>query len=71
MANRAGIDTSISNLLAEDHQILFLAVKAEFDSGAVRVWSGDGEYRRTGIFNEESVPLGSTPPIFISRLSLP
>jgi hypothetical protein len=43
MANRAGIDTSISNLLAEDHQIVFLAVKAEFDSGAVRVWSGDGD----------------------------
>jgi hypothetical protein len=43
MANRAGIDTSISNLLAEDHQIVFLAVKAEFDSGTVRVWSGDGD----------------------------
>lgn len=41
--NRDGIDATIADLLAEDHQILFFAVKAEFDSGDVRVWSGDGD----------------------------
>mgnify|MGYP003132957622 CR=1 FL=1 len=41
--NRDGIDSTIADLLAQDHQILFFAVKAEFDSGDVRVWSGDGD----------------------------
>tara|TARA_R100000231_G_scaffold113462_1_gene84265 strand:+ start:7052 stop:7717 length:666 start_codon:yes stop_codon:yes gene_type:complete len=41
--NRDGIDATIADLLAQDHQILFFAVKAEFDSGDVRVWSGDGD----------------------------
>ena len=43
MANRDGIDSAISTLLAEDHQIIFFAVKAEFDSDDVRVWTGEND----------------------------
>jgi hypothetical protein len=41
MSNRGGIDSSITNYLEKDNQQLFLAVKAEFDSGTVYLWSGD------------------------------
>ena len=41
MSNRGGIDSSITSYLEADHQVLFLAVKAEFDTDTVRVWSGD------------------------------
>tara|TARA_R110001599_G_scaffold137458_1_gene316212 strand:- start:1973 stop:2605 length:633 start_codon:yes stop_codon:yes gene_type:complete len=41
MSNRGGIDSSIADYLAADHQVLFLAVKAEFDTETIRVWSGD------------------------------
>jgi hypothetical protein len=40
MATRQGLDSSIVNRLGADEQALFLAVKAEFDSGDVRVWTG-------------------------------
>ena len=40
MATRTGIDTDVVSRLAQDHQELFIAVKAEFDTGDVRVWSG-------------------------------
>ena len=41
MATRQGIDTSIVTALAEDLTYPFLAVKGFFDSGNVRVWSGN------------------------------
>jgi len=41
MSNRGGIDSSITSYLEADHQVLFLAVKAEFDSETIRLWSGD------------------------------
>ena len=43
MSNRAGINTSITDTLAEDHQNLFFAVKCEFDTETLRLWSGDGD----------------------------
>ena len=42
MSNRAGINTSITDTLAEDHQNLFIAVKCDFDTETLRLWSGDG-----------------------------
>ena len=41
MSNRGGIDSSISSYLADDHQVLFTAVKAEFDTETIYLWSGD------------------------------
>ena len=41
MSNRGGIDSSITSYLEADHQVLFLAVKAEFDTETIRLWSGD------------------------------
>tara|TARA_R100000773_G_scaffold12525_1_gene11573 strand:- start:963 stop:1619 length:657 start_codon:yes stop_codon:yes gene_type:complete len=43
MSNRDGIDSAISTLLAEDHQIIFFAVKAEFDTEDIRIWTGDND----------------------------
>ena len=40
MATRPGLDSSIINRLGADHQELFYAVKAEFDSGDVNLWTG-------------------------------
>ena len=40
MATRQGLDSSIVNRLGADEQALFLAVKAEFDTDIVRVWTG-------------------------------
>ena len=40
MATRQGVDTAISNRLGADAQIMFFAVKAEFDTDDIRVWSG-------------------------------
>ena len=40
MSTRTGIDTAIVSKLAADHQELFIAVKAEFDTSNIRVWSG-------------------------------
>ena len=43
MANRQGFTGKFTDFLDDDHQLIFFAVKADFDSGAVRVWSGDGD----------------------------
>lgn len=43
MATRQGIDTSITNRLADDHQQLFIAVKAEFDTDDILLWSGNDD----------------------------
>lgn len=43
MATRQGLDTSIVNRLGADEQAIFIAVKAEFDSGTIRLWSGIGD----------------------------
>jgi len=40
MASRTGIDSAITNRLGADHQELFFAIKAEFDTDDIRVWSG-------------------------------
>jgi len=40
MATRQGLDSSIVNRLGADEQALFFAVKAEFDTDDIRVWSG-------------------------------
>lgn len=40
MATRGGLDTAIVNRLGADHQELFFAVKAEFDTSTIRLWSG-------------------------------
>lgn len=40
MASRTGIDSAITNRLGADHQELFFAVKAEFDTDDILVWTG-------------------------------
>lgn len=40
MSNRSGIDAALVDLLGEDNQILFLAVKLEFDTETLRFWNG-------------------------------
>ena len=40
MATRGGIDSSIIDRLSEDHQQVFLAIKAEFDTETLRFHSG-------------------------------
>lgn len=40
MATRPGIDSSITSRLSADHQNIFFAVKAEFDTSDVLVWNG-------------------------------
>ena len=40
MATRAGIDTAIVGRLTDDHQVMAVAVKAEFDTADIRIWSG-------------------------------
>ena len=41
MSNRADIDSTTAALLEKDNQILFYAVKAEFDTETLRFWTGD------------------------------
>lgn len=43
MATRAGIDSAISARLGQDHQELFFAVKAEFDTDDILVWTGNDD----------------------------
>jgi len=43
MASRTGIDSAITNRLGADHQELFFAIKAEFDTSDVLVWSGNDD----------------------------
>ena len=40
MATRQGLDSSITNRLGADEQALFFAVKAEFDTSDIKVWTG-------------------------------
>ena len=40
MATRQGLDSSIVNRLGADEQAMFHAIKAEFDSGTIRLWTG-------------------------------
>ncbi len=40
MATRPGIDSGITTRLAADHQEIFFAVKAEFDTSDVLLWNG-------------------------------
>jgi hypothetical protein len=40
MATRPGIDANLITRLGADHQALFFAVKAEFDTDTIRVWTG-------------------------------
>ena len=40
MASRTGIDSAITNRLGANHQELFFAIKAEFDTDDIRLWTG-------------------------------
>jgi len=40
MATRQGLDSNITNRLGADHQEIFFAVKAEFDTSTIALWSG-------------------------------
>tara|TARA_Y100000114_G_C11759270_1_gene328608 strand:+ start:615 stop:1247 length:633 start_codon:yes stop_codon:yes gene_type:complete len=40
MATRPNVDSAITSRLGQDHQELFFAVKAEFDSDDILVWTG-------------------------------
>jgi len=40
MASRQGIDSAITNRLGADHQFLFFAVRAQFDTETIRLWTG-------------------------------
>lgn len=40
MASRSGIDSTITNRLGADQQAIFFAVKAEFDTSDIKLWSG-------------------------------
>ena len=43
MATRAGIDSAITSRFGQDHQELFFAVKAEFDTDDILVWTGNDD----------------------------
>ena len=43
MATRAGIDASITSRLDADHLLLGMAVRMDFDTDEIRVWTGVGE----------------------------
>ena len=43
MATRQGLDASIVTRLGADEQAIFFAVKAEFDTDDIRVWSGSDD----------------------------
>lgn len=40
MATRQGLDSNITNRLGADHQEIFFAIKAEFDTSTIALWSG-------------------------------
>ena len=40
MASRSGIDSNITNRLGADQQLIFFAVKAQFDTETIRLWTG-------------------------------
>ena len=43
MATRAGISSNIVNRLGDDHQQIFFAIKAEFDTDDILLWTGQGD----------------------------
>ena len=43
MATRTGITTAIANRLGDDHQNLFIAAKAEFDTDDILLWTGNDD----------------------------
>lgn len=43
MATRTGITTPVANRLVDSHQSIFIAVKAEFDTDDIRVWTGNDD----------------------------
>ena len=43
MASRTGIDSAITNRLGADHQELFFAIKAEFDTDDILIWTGNDD----------------------------
>jgi len=43
MATRAGIDASITSRLDADHLVLGMAVRMDFDTDEIRVWTGLGD----------------------------
>ena len=43
MATRTGITTPVANRLVDSHQSLFIALKAEFDTDDILVWSGNDD----------------------------
>jgi len=75
MATRAGIDTAITGRLTDDHQVMAVAVKAEFDTDDILIWSGLGDvtinsetYTGAGTLlgitgNEDTAELSSTGTI--------
>ena len=48
MASRSGIDSNITNRLGADQQLLFFAVKAEFDTDTIRLWTGIDDLQVNG-----------------------
>ena len=48
MSNRGGIDSAIVELLEANNQVMFIAVKAQFDSDTVYLWSGKGDLSLDG-----------------------
>ena len=48
MATRGGLDTAIVNRLGADHQELFFAIKAEFDTSTIRLWTGTEDLTISG-----------------------
>ena len=42
MSNKGGIDSQIVDLLEANNQILFTAVKAQFDTETLYLWTGKG-----------------------------
>jgi|TARA_R110000787_G_scaffold65558_2_gene147472 hypothetical protein len=49
MATRQGVDANITTRLGADHQELFFAVKAEFDTDTIALWSGQGDITISGL----------------------
>lgn len=48
MSNRGGIDSQIVDLLEADNQIIFTAVKAQFDTETLYLWTGKGNVEIDG-----------------------
>ena len=66
MATRQGLDSSIVNRLGADQQALFFAVKAEFDTDEIRVWSGIDD-----LTISSQTYTGAGTPVSYTHLTLP